>query len=183
MSGRSVSDSDAPGDICQVNEAYTTPDTLTVGERTYFLNKGETLTFQGHQYLIQYRVGQHKSSVPVMSLIDCGAHGCVCGDDMTVLKGSKCFVDVRSLGGHWKNQLHIVTAQALIETHKGNVIAIFHHMALLGKVKSILLCLQMEHYGAFVNDKSLQLCGGQQCILRDGYQIPLTFHNGLCYLS
>jgi hypothetical protein len=34
-------------------------------------------------------------------------------------------------------------AQALIE-----IIAVFHQIALLGKGKSILFCLQMEHYGA-----------------------------------
>jgi hypothetical protein len=205
MSGRSVPDGSTPGDIRQVlaakqggnkprgknvkvNETSTTPDTLTVGDRTYFLNKGETISFQGHQYfthstVIQYCVGQHESSIPDMALIDRGANGCVCGDDMRVLEGSERFVDVSGLGGHRENQLRIVTAQALIETHKGNIIAIFHQTALLGKGKSILSCLQMEHYGAEVNDKSLRLPGGQQRILMDGYQIPLTFRNGLCYLK
>jgi hypothetical protein len=94
-------------------------------------------------------------------------------------KGIERFVDVSGLAGHQENKLRIVTAQAVINTHKGPVIAIFRQMALLGKGKSILLCVQMEHFGANVNDKSLHLPGVQQRILVDGFQIPLNFHNGL----
>jgi hypothetical protein len=48
-------------------------------------------------------------------------------------------------------------------------------MAMLGKGKSILSCLQMETYGANVNDCSRHLHEGKQRILMDGYQIPLEF--------
>jgi hypothetical protein len=41
----------------------------------------------------------------------------------------------------------------------------------------------MEHYGAAINDKSLRLPGGKQRIVMNGYQIPLTFRNGLAYLK
>jgi hypothetical protein len=75
--------------------------------------------------------------------------------------------------------LRIVTAHALIHTHKVDAIATFHQMALLGKGKSILSCVQMKHYGADINEKSLHLPGGKQRILMDSYQIPLDFHNGL----
>jgi hypothetical protein len=101
---------------------------------------------------------------------------------MLVLEGSERFVDVSGLGGHRENQLRIVTAQKLISTHKGHDIAVFHQAALLDKGKRILSCLQMEHYGAEINDKSLWLSGGKQRILMDGYQIPLAFCNGLPYL-
>ena len=206
MSGRTSSNEISPGDIrhvmaskqnpkdrksnsrqFKVNETTTTPDTLAMGDLMYYLNKGETITFQGNQYsthstLISYHIGQHESSKNDMALVDRGANGCVCGDDMLVLEGSERFVDVSGLGGHRENQLRIVTAQALIETHKGNVIAIFHQTALLGKGKSILSCIQMEHYGADINDKPLRLQGGKQRIVMDNYQIPLVFQNGLPYL-
>jgi hypothetical protein len=113
-----------------------------------------------------------------MALIYRGANGCVCGDDMLVLEGSERYVNFSGLGGHRENILWIVTAQALISTHKGAVIAVFHQTALLGKGASILSCLQMEHYRATINDKSLQLPGGMQRIVMDGYQIPLAFYNG-----
>jgi hypothetical protein len=79
--------------------------------------------------------------------------------------------------------LRIVTAQALVTTHKGDAIATFHQMALLGKGKSILSCLQMEAHGADINDRSRILPGGKQRILIDGYQLPLDFKNGLPYLQ
>jgi hypothetical protein len=103
--------------------------------------------------------------------------------DMRVFEGGERYVDVSGLGGHRENQLRIATAKALIETHKGNVIAVFHQIVLLGKGKSILSCLKMEHYGAEINDKSLRIPGGKQRIVMDGYQIPPTFCNGLAYLK
>jgi hypothetical protein len=60
-----------------------------------------------------------------MVLIDRGANGCVRGDDMRVLEGSERYVDASCLGGHHKNQLRIDAAQELIETHNGDVIAVF----------------------------------------------------------
>jgi hypothetical protein len=44
-------------------------------------------------------------------------------------------------------------------------------MALLGKGKSILSCLQMDAHGADINDHSELLPEGKQHILIDGYQI------------
>jgi hypothetical protein len=78
--------------------------------------------------------------------------------------------------------MRIVITQALVSTHKGDAIATFHQMALLGKGKSILLCIQMEAFGADINDRSHSLPGGFQCILMDGYQLSLEFNNGLPYL-
>jgi hypothetical protein len=116
------------------------------------------------------------------ALVDCGGNGGICGTDMLVLEGSERFVDVVGLAGHTVSQLRIVTAQALVSTHKGDAIATFHQMALLGKGKSILSCLQMEAHGADINDRSRLLPGGKQRILIDGYQLPLAFKNGLPYL-
>jgi hypothetical protein len=116
------------------------------------------------------------------ALIDRGANCDIFRDDMIVLEGSERFVDVFGLTGHKVNQFRIVRAQCLISTHKGDVIASFHQMALLGKGKSILSCLQKEAYGADINDRPRSLPGGKQRILMDGYQIPLDFNNGLAYL-
>jgi hypothetical protein len=82
MSGQSPSpDGTSPGDILHVlaakrgnvnnNETYTNPDTLTVCDCTY-LNKGETITFQGHQYFtystfVQYCIGQHEFTASDMA--------------------------------------------------------------------------------------------------------------------
>jgi hypothetical protein len=89
-------------------------------------------------------VGQHDVEDMERALVDHGENGGICGNDMLVLEGSQRFVDVVGLAGHKVNQLQIVTEQALVTTHKGDTIATFHQMALLGKGKSILSCLQME---------------------------------------
>jgi hypothetical protein len=115
-----------------------------------------------------------------LALVDHDANGGVCGDGMLVVEGSKRFVDVSDLAEHKVNQLRIVAAQALVTTYKGYLIASFHQMALLGKGKSILYCLQME--GANINNQSCSLPGGKQSILVDGYHLPLDFKNGLRYL-
>jgi hypothetical protein len=109
------------------------------------LSKGETININGQQYSVHvtqvhYRVGEHVVASMDQALVDCGgANGGICGEDMRVLEGSERFVDVFGLAGHKVSQLRIVTAQALVSTHKGDTIATFHQMALLGKGKSILL--------------------------------------------
>jgi hypothetical protein len=81
-----------------------------------------------------FRVGQHDGAEMEYALVDCGANGGICKSDMKILEGSERFVGVFGLSGH----IHIATAQALVTTHKGDVIATIHQMALLGKGKSIL---------------------------------------------
>jgi hypothetical protein len=113
---------------------------------------------------VNYRIGQHDVTTMEYALIDRGANGGICGDYMLLLEGSERFLDVSGLADHKVSQLRIVTAQALIATHKGEAIATFHQMALLGKGKSILSCLQMEAFGADINDSSRMLPGGKQRI-------------------
>jgi hypothetical protein len=61
-----------------------------------------------------------------MTLTDHRANGCFCGDDMLVIAGSECFDDISGLGGQRENQLRIVRAQVLTETHKGNGMTVSH---------------------------------------------------------
>jgi hypothetical protein len=149
----------------QANESKLAPSTVQVGDATYYLNKGETMTFQGHQYSshmtkVNYRIGQYDITTMDYALIDHSANGGICGDHILVLEGSERFVDVCGLAGHTVSQLRIVTAQALISTYKGEAIATFYQMALLGKGKSIFSCLHMEAFGADIHDRSRMLPGG-----------------------
>ena len=171
----------------KVNTSKSTPSTIQVDDNTYYLYKGESIKVDGHQYFahvtnINYWIGQHDVTAMEYALIYCGANDGVCGEDMLVLEGSERFVDVSGLAGHKVNQLGIITAQALVTTHKRDAIATLHQMALLGKCKSILSCLQMEAYGADINDRPCSLPGRKQRILIEGYQLPLDFKNGLPYL-
>jgi hypothetical protein len=101
---------------------------------------------------------------------------------MLHLEVSNCFADFSGLARHTASQLPIVTAQALVSTHKGDAIETCHQMALLGKRQSILSFIQMEAFGADINDQSQSIPGGKQRILMDGYQLWLEFKNGLTYL-
>jgi hypothetical protein len=107
--------------------------------------------YSAHMTLCQYSISEHIINGIHKALVDQGANGGICGDAMLVLEGSDRFVSVGGLAGHTVNQLHIVTAQALIQTHKGPAIATFHQMAHLGKGNCILSCIQMGHYGADIN--------------------------------
>jgi hypothetical protein len=170
-----------------VHETNVNDKSIQVGDTTHYLNKGETITLQGreysaHQTVCHYHVSEHSISGIEMALVYHGANGSLCGDDMLILERSERFLDVSGLGGHQIKQLRLVTAQALINSHKVPDIATFHQMANLGSGKIILSCIQMEHYGPLINDRLLQLPGGKQCITIEDYQIPLDINNGLPYL-
>ena len=75
----------------KANESVSGPSTVQVGDTTYYLNKGETFIFQGNSYSahmtrVNYRVGQHDVAVMEKALVDRGANGGICGDDMLVLQ-------------------------------------------------------------------------------------------------
>jgi hypothetical protein len=116
-----------------VNEVQNTPDSVTVGDVQYYLNKGETIAvhdqhYSDHMTVVQYCIGQHNITTMDKALVDCGANGEICGADMLVLEGNERYVDVSGLAGHKVNQLRVVTARALITTHKGDAIATFRQM-------------------------------------------------------
>ncbi len=116
-------------------------------------------------------------------LIDRGANGCVFGDDVRPIMKTSQSVDIGGLDNHQITNIPIGSAGGVIKTQKGDVIAIFHEGAHNGHGKSILSCAQMEYYKADVNDKSIKVPGGCQCITTlDGYSIPLNIRAGLPYL-
>lgn len=61
----------------KVNEWSTTPDALTIVEKMYYLNKGETIAFQGrknftHSTMIQCFVDKLEGNLDNVTLIDRG---------------------------------------------------------------------------------------------------------------
>ena len=71
----------------KANESKSAPSTVEADGKTYYLNKGETISFQGNQYfthmtMIPYRVSKHDVSSMDKALVYCGANGGICGDDM-----------------------------------------------------------------------------------------------------
>ena len=74
----------------------------------------------------------------------------------------------------------IVTANGVVQSQRGPVIAILHQYAYIGDGKIIHSSGQLEHYKNNVNDKSMKVEGGLQRIAtNDGYVHPLTIKGGL----
>jgi hypothetical protein len=107
MAGRSPSTS--PGDIRRVlaakqiqstksypraaNETQVLPDTVQVGNTTYYLNKSDVSSAGNKQYsanltMLHYNVSEHSISGIDKALVHHGANGSICGDDMLILEGS-----------------------------------------------------------------------------------------------
>jgi hypothetical protein len=75
---------------CHVHKGNSAPSSIVVDSITYFLIKGESINFQHHQYTTyltkcRYRVGRHDLAEMEYALVDRGANGGICGNDMKVL--------------------------------------------------------------------------------------------------
>ena len=92
-------------------------------------------------------------------------------------------VNVSGIDNHCLPDLDIVTAAAVLNSHKGTVIGIFHQYAHIATGKSIHSSGQLEHYKIDVNDKSLRVGGLQRIVTIDGYCFPLDIIDGLPYLK
>ncbi len=83
-------------------------------------------------------------------------------------------VNVRGIDNPQITNIPIVTAGGVIKTQHGPAIAILHQYAYTGQGKTIHSSGQLEWYKNDVNDKSIKVAGGLQCILtNDGYVIPI----------
>jgi hypothetical protein len=130
----------------------------------------------------EYYISAHNQS-STMSLVDRGANGGVAGADVRVIFKTHRNVDIKGIDNHQVTDIPIGTVGGVISTQKGPVIAIMHQYALLGKGSSIHAPCQMESYKNEVNDRSIHVPGGLQCIKTlDGYIIPLRIHSGLARL-
>ena len=92
-------------------------------------------------------------------------------------------VDVVGIDNHRVTDVPIVTAGAVINMQKGEVIVIMNRYALLGKGKTIHSCGQMEHHKLTVDDKSRKVDRNQRITTIDGCVIPLNIRNGLPHMS
>jgi hypothetical protein len=89
----------------KVNARKSEPRTLKLGDTNYFSNKGKTSTFNGqqnsaHVTMLHYSVDQHDVASMEKALVDCGANGGICGEDMRVLEGEKRVFDVSGIARH-----------------------------------------------------------------------------------
>jgi hypothetical protein len=78
----------------------------------------------------------------------------------------------------------IGTVGAVVNTQRGEVIAILHQYAYTGKGGTIHSSSQLEWCGNDINDHSIKIDGGRQRLTTpDGYVIPINVRHGLPYIT
>jgi len=120
------------------------------------------------------------------SLVDRGAYGGVGGEDVHVLPmglSPHKHVNVRGINNHEMTDIPIAGVGGVTPTQRGDVIAIFHQYAYVGRGKTIHSSGQLEFFRNKVNDKSIKVGGHQRIVTIDGYVMPLDIRQGLPYLK
>ena len=117
------------------------------------------------------------------ALVDRGANGGIGGADVRLIAKTNRHVDIQGIDNHRMNDVPIVSVGAVVNTQKGDVIAIMHQFAYTGKGKTILSSGQLEAFNQTVHDKSVKIGGKQRIETLDGYIIPLNFRQGLPYVT
>jgi hypothetical protein len=133
---------------------------------------------------VMYPVSNHKQTTLPLVLIDRGANGGVAGSDTRLIDKSLCSVHIQGIDNHMFKDVSIGNVGAVVNTQRGEVIAIMHQYAYTGKGGTIHSSSQLEWCGNDVNDHSIKIDSGrQQLTTPDGYVIPIDFKRGLPYIT
>ncbi len=131
----------------------------------------------------RYSVSSHESSNKTGALVDRGANGGIAGNDVRIISTSDRRVNIQGVSNHQVTDIPIVTCGALVNTQRGNVIAIMNQYARVRNGKTIHSCVQLEAHKHDVDDKSIAAGGRQRIVTPEGYAIPLRVHEGLVYMD
>jgi hypothetical protein len=133
---------------------------------------------------VMYQVSNHKQTTLPLALIDRGANGGVVGSDTRLIDKSLRYVHIQGIDNHMIKDVPIGTVGAVVNTQRGEVIAIMHQYAYTGKGGTIHSSGQLEWCGKDVNDHSIKIDGGRQRLTTpDGYVIPIDIRCGLPYIT
>jgi hypothetical protein len=109
-----------------------------------------------------YQVSNHKKTTLPLALIDRGANGGVAGSDTQLIDKSLRSVHIQGINDHMIKDVLIGTVGAVVNTQRGEVIAIMHQYAYTGKGGTIHSSGQLEWCGNDINDHSIKIDGGRQ---------------------
>ena len=184
----SLADAPAGHIVKLLSKPYTRPpESVKPKPSDSVKSKARNVGFDLHMTHLTYNVSKHVSNRKGCSVLcDRGANGCVIGKEMRPIDTGVIgqTVNIRAFDKHEQRDVPLVTAGAVVQTHKGEVIAIVHHGAHMPVHNTILSCGQLEYWGQDVNDKSRQVPGGLQRIRsKEGYCIPMDFRDGLPFIS
>ena len=169
-----------PGDIRRVLSKVKQPGNQTVSK-----DMPSKRNYNTNMHNVSYTISSNtRLKHDSKALIDRGANGGLAGDNVRVIAKSDRTVDVSGIDNHEMNNLAIVSVGGVVNTQRGEVIAILNQFARNVGGKTLLSCVQLESHGITVDDKSSILGIGTQTLQTpEGYTIPLTFHNGLPYMD
>jgi hypothetical protein len=111
---------------------------------------------------VMNQVSNHKQMMLTLALIDCGANGGVAGSDTWLIDKSLCSVPIQGINNHMIKDVPIGTVSAVVNTQRGEVIAIMHQYAYTGKGSTIHSSSQLEWCGNDINNRSIKIEGGKQ---------------------
>jgi hypothetical protein len=111
---------------------------------------------------VMYQVSNHKKTTLPLALIDCGANGGVAGSDTWLIDKSLRSVHIQGIDDHMIKDVPIGTVGAVVNTQRGEDIAIMHQYVYTGKDSTIHSSSQLEWCGNDVNDRSIKIDGGRQ---------------------
>jgi hypothetical protein len=111
---------------------------------------------------VMYQVSNHKQTTLPLALIDRGANGGVAGSDTRLIDKSLHSVHIQGIDNHMIKDVLIGTVSAVVNTQRGEVIAIMHQYAYTGKGGTIHSSSQLEWCGNDVNNRSIKIDGGRQ---------------------
>jgi hypothetical protein len=126
-----------------------------------------SVMINGVKYVVKlndamYQVSNHKQTTLPLALIDRGANGGVAGSDTRLIDKSLHSVHIQGIDDHMIKDVPIGTVGAVVNTQRGEVIAIMHQYAYTGKGGTIHSSGQLEWCGNDVNDHSIKIDGGRQ---------------------
>jgi hypothetical protein len=149
----------------------------------------QDITIHGKTYRLVNVVSTYQISAAVhrsthASLVNRGANGGVAGEEVRVIFKTLRSVDIQGLDNHQVSNIPIVTAGGVVKSQRGDVIAIMHQYAYIGRGRTIHSSAQLEWYQNDVNDRSVKIPGSLQRITTlDGYVHPLNIVSGLPYVT
>jgi hypothetical protein len=111
---------------------------------------------------VMYQVSNHKQTMLPLALIDRGANGGVAGSDTWLIDKSLRSIHIQGINDHMIKDVPIGTVGAVVNTQRGEVIAIMHQYAYTGRGGTIHASGELEWCGNDVNDRSIKIDGGRQ---------------------
>jgi hypothetical protein len=111
---------------------------------------------------VMYQVSNHKQMTLPLALIDRGANSGVAGSDTWLIDQSLCSVHIQGIDDHMIKDVPISTVGAVVNTQRGEVIAIMHQYAYTGKGGTIHSSGQLKWCDNDINNCSIKIEGGRQ---------------------